>query len=229
MSEVKLFKARPSKLSVIMGAAKGAESLSVGCKTYLEEWYKEQLYGRKKDIYSKEMEKGNKSEDLSIATAAIALGWGNVKKNTERVSNAYMEGECDVNMPDRIGEIKSSWDCFTFPLFEVECKSKANIMQTQGYMILYDKPLAELAYVLSDAPERLIDQAAKYKQFEYEMDDMESDLYDEVKASMCYSDIEDLKLRVKSYLIERDDTLPAKIEAKVLDCRKYIESLKYRI
>ena len=93
-------------------------------------------------------------EDDAIEFASGVLDWGMVFKNEEARSNDYVVGTCDVVLSDRIPDIKSSWDQFTFPLFETKLPNSDYYWQLQGYMDLWNKPKAQIVYVLMDAPQR---------------------------------------------------------------------------
>lgn len=219
------FKIRASQAGVIMTNARAkSELLSQTCKTYLEEWQKEQLYGRKKTFSSKYTTKGNIMEDTSLDMASELLKVDLVK-NEEEFKDTFMTGTPDAIMSDAIVDVKSSWDAFTFPLFETECPNKNYWWQMQVYMGLVDRDKAHLVYCLTDTPKHLIQREANNYCFlnGYKHDD--PNIFKEHEQRMTYGDV-DAKLRVKSFLIERDTEAIKAIEQRVKDCREYIKTLK---
>ena len=68
------FKCRASALGQIMTNARSKnETLSQTAKSYLEDWYKEQIYGVKKQIKSKYIQKGLALEDQAIEFYSVAM------------------------------------------------------------------------------------------------------------------------------------------------------------
>ena len=64
---MKEFKIRCSAIGKIMTNARSkTETLSKTTKTYLEEWSKEQIYKRKKEVFSKYIDKGNAVDNYVI-------------------------------------------------------------------------------------------------------------------------------------------------------------------
>ena len=91
--------------------------LPKGVKTYLEDWHKEREYKRRKEFSSKYTDKGNAVEDDAIDFIGEALGLGFLMKNEEQFNNDFIQGTPDVIYNAVVIDNKSSWDCFTFPLY----------------------------------------------------------------------------------------------------------------
>lgn len=201
-------------------------NLSVTCISYIHKWIKEQpeFYGKSVGFSSKYTDKGISCENESIDFAAKYYGWGKVKKNTERKDNDYLIGESDVILPDSVEDIKNSWSQDTFPLFNTDIPIDGYGYQLQGYMELYNKNKSGLIYTLMDAPEWLIEKEAMKKQRELGLEDLESDLYEEVREQMTYSQYDD-ELRIKRFGLDRDKLVIERIYERVELCRKYIEQL----
>jgi hypothetical protein len=199
--------------------------LSETCKTYLEEWIKEQpeFYNRTHEFKSKYLDKGNECEQDSLEFAARVYGWGLVSKNTDRKENEYIEGECDLELADIIADIKNSWSDKTFPLFDDEVPTKGYDMQLQGYCELWNKSTGSLIYTLMDAPEHLVEKEARSRSWEMGLDEVPAELYEEVKASMTYSNLPD-KLRIKRFNIFRDRKFIESVNQRVIECRKWIDA-----
>ena len=131
------------------------KSLSVGAKTYIESLAKQLVYGYDEDITSKFLEKGVKVEDQSIELYNSVF-FTNHAKNKERKTNAWITGECDINAPELITDIKSPWSLATFPATIAAGRDKGYEWQGRGYMMLWQKPKFEIAYCLVNTPEELI-------------------------------------------------------------------------
>lgn len=200
--------------------------LSKTCLSFVHKWIKEQpeFYGRSKNFKSKYTDKGNLCEAQSIEFASRYYGWGIAEKNEERKSNEYLEGECDVELAKTIEDIKNSWSQDTFPLFDNEIPIDGYGWQLQGYMELWDKEEAGLIYTLMDAPEFMVEREAWSRARDLGLDDLEAELYDEVKKEMTYSNFRD-EIRIKRFFLKRDKALIASVYDRVKLIRKYIETL----
>ena len=197
--EIKPFKARASALAKIMTTPKSKkESLSVGAKTYCQDWLKEQLYGQRNEIWSKYMAKGTECEDKAISLLSIVDNQ-DYTKNICTFESEYITGTPDI-IHDAVHDVKCSWDFSTMPLFDSKIENKDYVWQLQAYMILCNKSQARLRYCLVNTPEYL---------------DSRKISYDETP----------LHLRVKSFDLERDESLFDLIAEKVEACRKYIDEL----
>lgn len=190
-----IFKARASSIGKLMTEPRAkkdreAGELSATAKNYLTEWYKEQLYGRRKPLVNKYLTKGNECEDNSIAM--LDPTWENNKKQFE---NEYMTGEPDVITDDEIIDIKNSWDCFTFPLFNNKCPNSDYEWQVQAYMELCGKRKGRVIYTLMDTPDHLIPIGENLADYKYEHIDK--------------------SLRVKEFPVEYNEDKIKQIEEKV--------------
>ena len=227
---MKEFKIRASAIGQIMAepklkADKEAGLLGETAKTYCETWVKEQLYNRRKEFTSKQTEKGNIMEDNSIDFIANQLGLGMLLKNEQYYSNEFMTGTPDVVLPKLIIDVKNSWDCFTFPLFETDIPNKVYYWQAQGYLNLTGRDDYKLIYVLSDTPDHLITREAYFYAKNNGYDEVTTEMFNEFSDKMTYSDIPD-HLKIKVFNISRNDSDIERIKQQVIKCRNYIETLK---
>jgi hypothetical protein len=195
---MKQFKLRASAAGNLVPNGKGS-LISVGGKTYLKEWVISQLYGVEKQIKSKYLDKGIMMEDQAIDFAVKMLSIDFALKNEKRFEDDYFTGEPDMIMDDLIIDIKNSWDCFTFPLFESETPNSDYYYQLQVYMHLTGKRKAKLVYVLLDTPATNWDAGIMYQ------------VPDE--------------LRIKTFDIEYDPTVIESLINKVIEARQYISTL----
>ena len=222
-----MFKIRCSAISQIMAqprskAAQDAGELGDTAKTYCETWLKQKMYDRTKDFSSKYTQKGIEVELKAIEFISDYLNLGMVFKNQERFGNDYIEGTPDLLIPEIVIDNKSSWDCFTFPLFDEE-PPKTNWWQMQGYMELTGRSKAKVIYTLMDAPDWLIySEINKWARINgMEVDEIEPEVYEALEASMKYSNLPAHK-RIKVFEFGKDQEAIKAIEAQVLKCRSYI-------
>jgi len=199
---MKEFKIRASAAGKLMtNPRKKGEVLSETTKSYLQEWTKEQIYGVRQVITSKYLTKGIEVEQDSINFAEKVLGWDLAVKNEDSYEDDFFTGTPDVIFPrDKVVDIKSSWDCFTFPLFEDEIPTKDYYYQLQVYMHLTGLKKAELVYVLMETPEDL------------------------TRIHYDYSQVEP-KHRVKVYEVEYDHSVIEDLQQRVNNAREYINQL----
>ena len=227
---MKQFKIRASAIGQIITnpktkKAQEAGELSETAKTYCEIWLKEQLYKRKKEFTNKYVEKGTNSEEDSIEYLAD-IDKTIYFKNEEFFENDFMQGTPDIILNEKIIDIKSSWDAFTFPLFENEITNKIYWWQLQGYMILTERKKAELIYVLVNTPENLIEKEIYYttKDNEFLSKEQYEEIEDNIRKNHNYDDTVS-ELRIKRFEIELNPDAEEQIKERVLQCRKYIEEL----
>lgn len=151
-----MLKFRASSLADIMTDPKSKdEVLSVGAKSAIIKLAKEFVYGYDERISNKYMEKGILMEDKSIELLNSVL-FTDFKKNTERKTNDWITGECDISAPDRIHDIKTSWSLATFPVLSFMGEDKTYEWQGRAYMMLWDVDKFEIDYCLVSTPEHLI-------------------------------------------------------------------------
>lgn len=162
-----MLKIRASQLGLIMTEPKSkSEVLSVGAKTYIKKLAKEFVYGYDEVITSKYMDKGIQVEDESIALYNRVF-LTDYSKNTERKTNDWITGECDIFTGSKVIDIKSSWSLATFPCFKEDASDKQYEWQLRAYMMLWNCNEAELAYCMVSTPDELI----KYEQIDMHLVD----------------------------------------------------------
>jgi hypothetical protein len=129
--------------------------LSVGGKSYVMEQAKAYVYGIRKEINTKELQKG-----LIVENDAIKLlnevRFTNYVKNTEHRENDWLTGTPDIVSAPQIDDVKSSFSLNTFPVVPEDGEDKLYEWQMRAYMWLFDKPQANVNYCLVDTPEELI-------------------------------------------------------------------------
>lgn len=199
---------RASSLADIMTDPKGKdEILSVGAKTAIRHMAKEMVYGFTRTFSSKYTEKGLQVENESIALYN-SVHFTNHVKNTERKTNEWITGECDIAAPNRIIDIKSSWSLDTFPALSSDAIDKAYEWQGRAYMMLWEKPEFEVAHCLVNTPDELVGWDPPEYHFVSEIPEV---------------------LRVTSVHYTRDLELEEKIKTKVDAANDYLNQLIQQI
>jgi hypothetical protein len=200
MKEIKF---RCSSIGKLMTEPKTQKEgpLSVGAKTYIRELAAQEILGIDFEVSSKHMEKGLLVEQDSI-DLLNRLRRLNLTKNTERKTNDFITGECDLFDigPKRGHDIKSSWSAATFPIAVVDCEDKLYEWQMRGYMWLWDAEEWEVDYCLVDTPEKLIG-----------FEPMQMHLVSHIPEWM----------RVTTWNLKRDRAKEELIQEKVIHARAY--------
>jgi hypothetical protein len=198
---MELFKCRASASGKLMTNPRNkSELLSETTKNYIHEWLKESIYGIRKEISTKQITKGIELEDMAIDKAIEWLDLPFAIKNSKRFSDDHFTGEPDLLLSDTVIDIKNSWDCWTFPLFENEIPTKDYYYQLQVYMHLTGLKKAKLVYVLLNTPET-------YNSLEIS--------YDKV----------DKKYRIKQYDVDYDESVIDELKKRVDNAREYIQTI----
>lgn len=199
-----------------------SDLLSKTTQSYCESWLKEKLYNREKEFTNKYVQKGIIVEDNSIDVIANQLGYGMLFKNEIKFENDFLTGTPDIITNDKIIDAKSSWDVFTFPLFD-ESPNPLYEWQGQGYMNLTDKKKFAVCYVLVDTPEHMIESEMRRYAWSmgYEYDDLN---YGQFYKKMTYADIPE-QYRIKTFEFDYDQTKIDSVQNRVLECREFIDYL----
>lgn len=222
---MKPFKIRCSQIGSIMTMPRNKSDLiSKTTQSFLEVWIKEQVYNRTKEFSSKYTEKGKECENIAIEFASKKLDIGMIFKNDKQFSNDYLTGEPDIILHDEVIDIKTSWDCFTFPLLDTECPNSNYYWQLQGYMALTGKQKARLVYVLIDTPRHLIDDEIRRQSWKMGFIDIPMEFEMEIINKMTYTEIPD-DLKIKVFEIPRNAADIELIYQQVNKCREYIDSI----
>lgn len=196
------FKARASEAGKLMLLPRSkSETLSETTKSYLQDWLKESIYGYRKEIKSKYLDKGTLMEDEAIAKAIEWLDLPFVLKNEQGFEDEFFTGTPDIVTDTEVLDIKCSWDAYTFPLFEDEIPTKDYFYQLQVYMHLTGRKAARLVYVLLNTPEQIT-----------------------WETPHDYSAL-DRKYRIKTFEVSYDPAVIEALKGKVEEARGYIQLL----
>lgn len=208
-------------------ADKDAGELSKTAKSHLIEVYASALWDVERDILTKAMKKGVQAEEDGI-TLLSRVDKTMYEKNKEREANDYITGHPDIIEPNRITDLKLSWDAFTFLPKMMEEMDDMYFYQLQGYMWLFNKQEGRISYALVDTPESIIN-GEKYRLLKNmdvisELSPEYVDASDRLEKSMKFSHI-DPQLRIIHQYCQRNEEIIAKIPEKVEKAREYLSQL----
>ncbi len=208
-------------------ADKDAGNLSKTAKAYLHKVYIEELWGKRRDITTKQMDKGILAEPDAIMMLSI-LDDEFYDKNFERKEDDYICGMADIVTETEIMDVKCSWDAETFIPNLTESVNKDYLYQLHGYMRLWNKPTARIRYCLVSAPESIIQE--ELKKLLYRMD-VATELNPEYMAAaqdlqfqMTFDEIP-IEHRIIDVVIPRDEQIIEQMPAKVEKAREYLAEL----
>jgi hypothetical protein len=219
---MKEFKLRASKGGVMLPNGKNAYKLGVGAITYIEEWVISQFTGKKKDITSKYLQRGIDVEHKAIERAARHFNCELVK-NEVYLENDYFCGTFDTLFEYKmVIDVKSSWDCFTFPYFMSE-PPKDYVAQLQIYMELLGVKKAALVYCLENGTDEQIERKAWELSKKAGKDEMDMDDWNEAEALLNYDHLPE-KNRIKVFEFDYDAEMIATLQDRVVAARDYIKN-----
>lgn len=183
-------------------------TLSAGAKTYLKLLASQEIFGYRKVVTTKVLEKGLMVEQDTIALYNSVF-FTRHTKNIERRTNDWLTGECDIYVPGECTkDAKSAWSLDTFPLLSEDCHDSGYEWQGVAYGILWpDTKYHEVFHGMVDTPEELI----KY-------------LSDDEKAAHYVSHI-DPAHRITRIVYQKDPEKARKLEIKARIGQKYVADL----
>ena len=147
----------PSSIGKLMTNGRGKNEVGATAKSYIKQIAKENFYGYRSEINNKYIQKGLMQEQDSIDLLNTVRFEGYIK-NTVRMVNEFMTGECDIITNDSIIDIKTSWSLDTFPVMAEDGYDTLYEWQLRAYMMLYDRPKAELIYCMVTTSNELLNE-----------------------------------------------------------------------
>jgi hypothetical protein len=138
---------RASQIGKLMTNDRSGKNMGQTAKSYIEQLAKEHFYGYESPIVNRYLDKGINQEIESIQLLN-SVRFENYEKNTERIENEWLTGECDILTNEKIIDIKTSWSLDTFPELPEDIDSKEYEFQGRAYMMLYEKHEFELIYCM---------------------------------------------------------------------------------
>ena len=106
---------RASQIGKLMTTSRSkTDVLSQTAKSYIEQLAKEDFFGYTSPLVNRYLDKGI-NQELESINLLNSVRFENYEKNTERIENEFMTGECDIITNESIIDIKTSWSLDTFP------------------------------------------------------------------------------------------------------------------
>jgi len=216
-------------------------ALSDTCTSYLREVYqyyrygKESIGGAQRSLY---VQKGNAMEHESIMLISRFFGFP-FEKNKERKNGTHLTGECDIAWEDKktIIDAKSAWDMESLLSHLPNPDKPSNSYlydpgyewQGQGYMSLWGYDTFILSYVLVNMPPEMINwEKEKIHRSLNPATDEDPEYVRQVEKleHSCTFDEIPIQERIIPFTFERDEEKIRKINARVEDCRIWLEKFE---
>jgi len=205
-----------------------SETLSETAKSYIQDLFKERELGIYKEFSSRYTDKGLEMEDEAIQFASEVLNWDFVVKNETRFNNEWITGEPDINTDSLLADIKCSWNGSTFPLFDETLKNKDYYWQLVGYMMLTGHETSELVYTLMQTPLQIVEDEIRRQHWKLNLIEEDLEVRDAVQKMHNFDHIPN-ELRVKRFIVQKDEAAQQKIKERVEVAREYYQQLKNRL
>jgi len=223
------YKFHCSSLGDIMTDPRSGTGLGETCKKHLLECWIDETYGRKQEIENRYIQKGLMVEESGI-TLLSRLKKQFFVKNQQTFENDFIIGTPDIITSERVRDIKSSWDIYTFYMVLYKPINKSYEYQVRGYMDLTGRDLASVDYVLIDTPDPLIDSRKRKLMYDLGLglDDSNTQAYGEACAEIdrisLYNDIPNEKRHI-GMEFKASPEIIGKVYQRVKDCREFLNAL----
>lgn len=206
---MKLF--RCSSLHKLIGDGRSkAAVISDTAKSAIRDIVKEDLYSFRSFTGNQYTAKGNLLEDMAIEMSG-KMRFKQFNKHIGRVENELITGECDILDGRTIIDTKVTWDIGTHPFFEDEAMEKVKKagydIQMQAYMWLYDCDVAHVDFWLFPCPPELLKD------------------WDDIEQLVHLVEAIDIRERLTTVTIQRDESVIEKIKEKIPHCQAYYAKL----
>lgn len=218
----KQYKFRASSIAKLMvNSRKKSDPLSETTKSYLQEIFIEEVFGRKKVVTTPAMQKGTIVESDSLDIVQKAHGF-TYFKNNKRFENEYTSGTPDVidKKNSRVVDIKSSWDLWSFFKVDSKVAKKNYYYQVLTYMWLTNTKKASLMYTLTNTPEHLMYSESQKLSYSIGQEQAE----EITRNNHTFDDIPD-EIRVKEFKFEYEENEIVLIIEKIKLCREYLSNM----
>lgn len=210
---------------------KGEGTLSITCQKELLKIYSQEVYGRKKDITTKQMDKGIQVEGDSITLFSKVSG-NFYFKNEEKLQNEWFTGHPDIFSGESIiaceelYDIKSSWELDSFLPKLLEAPDKSYVAQLNAYYSLTGAKSGGIVYCLVSAPINILESEKKSLLWKMNVISEYAPEYiqacEELERLMVFEDIPE-KERLIVIPVDRDEELIQKMKDKVPVLRQWLQ------
>jgi hypothetical protein len=139
---------RASQIGKLMTTSRSkTDVLSQTAKSYIEQLAKEDYFGYTSPLVNRYLDKGT-NQELESINLLNSVRFENYEKNTQRIENDFITGECDIITNDSIIDIKTSWSLDTFPELPEDIDSNQYEWQGRAYMLLFNRFEFELVFCM---------------------------------------------------------------------------------
>lgn len=222
-------------------------------KNHLIDLFASSKYGRREEIDSKYLRKGNEQENAAITLFTLQSG-KYYKKNEERLSNDFFTGEWDLNAKDFSETIdtKTSWSLHTY-LRAIKSELKSDYFyQGQVYMDLTGAKKHTVAFCLVNGTYQAISDEIRRVSYQKGMMDADGNESPEFQKKIRQIEINHIfdlkefkaqypfyqfyndenkwqwdipaKERSFSFTFDRDDKVIEEMKARVIYCRNWMNN-----
>ena len=221
--------------NLLTGSKTDRNAIGDTCAKELIKIYTQEVYGRKKDITTKQMEKGILAEPESIKLLSLVEGEF-FFKNEEQMENEWFCGHPDLilNKEDgtlEVWDIKTSWELDSFMPKLIETPDKGYEAQLNCYYSLTEAQGGAIAYCLVSAPDQILEAEKRKLLFSMNVATEFSPEYikasEELTKLMVFDDIPPQE-RVIVQRVPRNDELIEKMKSKVSILRNWLQEFHNR-
>jgi len=216
------YKFRPSGLKNLMTNSRSkSDPLSETTKSYLNEIYIKEVFGREKVISSAAMSKGTAVESDTLELFQKVTG-KTYFKNQNKIANDFIAGTPDfIDKSEKlVGDTKSSWDLWTFAKVTEKSAMSDYYWQLTGYAWLTESERMALVYGLVNTPEFIITDELYRLHFKLPPD-ADTDPY---RVNYIFDDIPDaMKIKRFDFVYNPEDV--ELLKSKILLCRNYLSQM----
>lgn len=139
---------RASQIGKLMTTSRSkTDVLSQTAKSYIEQLAKEDFFGYTSPLVNRYLDKGI-NQELESINLLNSVRFENYEKNTHRIENDFITGECDILTNESIIDIKTSWSLDTFPELPEDIDVKDYEWQGRAYMMLFNRFEFELVFCM---------------------------------------------------------------------------------
>ena len=216
--------------NLLTGTKTDRNAIGDTCAKELIKIYNREMYGRVKDITTKQMDKGIQAEETSIQLLSKVEGEFYFK-NEENLENDYFTGTPDLFLMDEAGsiqsvyDIKTSWELDSFMPKLIETPDKGYEAQLNCYYDLTGAQGGAIVYCLVSAPINIVESEKKALLWRMNVISEFSPEYikasSELEKLLIYDDI-DYRERVIIQKVPRNEELIQKMKDKVPILRQWL-------
>lgn len=227
---------RASSWGNLLTESKDRKGLGQVCQKELIKIYNQEKYGRKKDITTKQMDKGKMCEEDAI-TLVSRVEKTLYFKNHDELENEWFRGHPDIFKGDNIqnakevSDIKCSWEMDTFTPKLFESVDKGYEAQLNVYYDLTGADSGSLYYCLVSAPPQILEQEKRSLLWKMDVATELNPAYIEAAAEleklMLFEDI-DIRERIIRLPVPKNEELIEKMKAKVPIFRAWLADFETR-